>query len=225
METGVIYKVQNLENERAYIGCTRNFPQRIGQHLLLSSIGDESLRFYPELKKYPEKFYFQILESGVTLCRLRERESYWINKLNSIECGYNECLYSGNEKISLIQVNEIKLILKTEKTKFSVIAEFFNIDASTISDINCGKAWYDPSITYPIRRSTVKRKKLSIDQLRLIHELLSDTNISFSEIAAMFGWESESVIRKINAGTYSVKVLDDNSYPIRSIDSRKGSRR
>jgi hypothetical protein len=27
------------------------------------------------------------------------------------------------------------------------------------------------------------------------------------------------------AGTYSVKILDDNSYPIGSIDSRKGSRR
>lgn len=207
------------------MGCTRNFSVRIGQHLALSSSGDESLAFYPELKKNLEHFCFQILESGVLLSRLRERESYWISKLDSIESGYNQCLYSGNEKISLVQVNEIKLILKTEKTQLSAIAESKSVDPSVISDINRGKAWYNPSTTYPIRRNTVRRKKLSIDELTEIHKMLANPSISFAEIASSFGWESQSVIRKINAGTYSVRLLDDASYPIRSVDSRKGLRR
>jgi predicted DNA-binding protein YlxM (UPF0122 family) len=176
------------------------------------------------MKNTPEKFGFQILEAGVPLSRLRIAESEWISKLKSSVDGYNRCVHSGNEKLTELQVTEIEAMLEAEKLAFKEIADLFDIDSSAVSDINRGKSWRKPLKEYPLRKSTVTRKKLSLDDLEQIHELLADNSMSFSAIAAMFGWKSQAVLRKINAGTYSIRLRPQNVYPIRPVDSRKGSR-
>ena len=222
MQKGVIYKVQNLENGKVYVGCTLNFGKRIASHLSCAFAGKTDRAFYAELKDYPERFSFQMLEFNVPISDLKIRESHWISLCDSAVTGYNQCVYAANEDLSESDVKEIKMMLSDDVIKFSDIAKLFNVSESAVSDINRGKSWFCDKTSYPLRRNTVKRKKLDIDTLVLIHELLKEPSISFREIANRFGWESEAVVRKINAGTYSVRLYKPEEYPIRSVDSRKG---
>ncbi len=225
MKNGVVYKIQNIDNGKTYVGCTRNFGQRISCHLTRAFVGDTSFLFYPELRESPEKFVFQILESDVPLFDLKVKESRWISELCTVQDGYNQCVVSGNEILTEPEVNDIKMMLEMEIVKFSDIATMFGVDPCAISDINRGKSWHDPSRIYPLRKNTVVRKKLSVDDLQRIHDMLADETFSFVDIAKEFGWESQAVVRKINAGTYSIRLYPLDAYPIRSVDSRKGSRK
>ena len=80
--------------------------------------------------------------------------------------------------------------------------------------------WLD----YPLRKATVKRKKLTEKDVYEIYSLLSDSSLTFKQIATRYGWSSEAVLRKINNGTYSISPLPKSAYPIRVVDSRKGKR-
>ena len=224
MQCGIVYKIQNLDNGKVYVGCTFNFGRRMNEHLCDAASGKADTDLYRDMGQSPERFTFQIIECNISPSDLKARESHWISFYDSARNGYNRCVYAANEELDEYQVDEIAKMLSTSTIKFSEIAKIFGVDESTISDINRGKTWYSSNNTYPLRRNTVKRKKLSLDTLKQIHDLLRDPCISFREIANRFGWESEAVVRKINAGTYSIRLYDMNEYPIRFVDSRKGSR-
>lgn len=84
------------------------------------------------------------------------------------------------------------------------------------------KSWVTSETEYPLRKSTVKRKQLTHKDIGAIYDLLRDETLSFKDIAQIYGWKSEAVLRKINNGTYSNSPLPASDYPIRPIDSRKG---
>lgn len=224
MKVGVIYKVQNLDNGRIYVGCTLKFGHRVQQHINAALRGSLERLFYPELKVSPESFSFQMLETNVPFSELKQKESQWIAKLGSKDTGYNKCVYHGHESISTETVKEIGMWLEESSATFKEIAALFDVSPDMVSSINRGESWINPDKTYPLRRSTIKRKKLTIAQLELIHQRLADKTYSFADIATEFGWKSQAVLRKINAGTYSIRLLPSNAYPIRPVDSRKGSR-
>jgi group I intron endonuclease len=79
----VIYKTINLVNNKFYVGKDKkNNPRYLGSGKILKNA----------IKKYGvDNFKKEILESCKTEDELNEREIFWINELNAIECGYNIC--------------------------------------------------------------------------------------------------------------------------------------
>lgn len=220
---GVVYQIKNLKNGKIYIGCTtQNFGVRFAQHI--RSVGSIKTDLYEDMAKNIKEFCFQIIEDDIPHSDLRKRESYWIEKLQSSTNGYNQVVVSGNERLTEHEIWEIRDYIMTTNLKFTEIASFYNISPALIADINLGRAWLDESLEYPLRKQTVRRKHLSEEDIYEFYQLLRDESLTFKQIAEKFGWSSEAVLRKINNGTYSISPLPKESYPIRTVDSRKGRR-
>ena len=88
----VIYKIVNSDNGKVYVGQTTKFRKRIGQHYRALSAG-KHCSFYLQKsfsKHGVDKYYFEILEE-VTTDSICDRETYWIEKLDSSnrDKGYN----------------------------------------------------------------------------------------------------------------------------------------
>ena len=81
MKTYVIYKATNLINGKMYIGKTYNFEKRKREHLYDI---DNELPFHRALKKYGvENFKWEIIDKAVSDKEIKEKEIYWIKKLNT----------------------------------------------------------------------------------------------------------------------------------------------
>lgn len=85
----VIYKVTNLVNQKMYIGKTYNFEKRKREHLYDI---DNELPFHKALKKYGLKsFKWEIIDTASTDEEIKEKEIYWIKRLNT-------CIHSPNSQ-------------------------------------------------------------------------------------------------------------------------------
>ncbi|TAO04553.1 MAG: hypothetical protein EYR95_03555 [Phormidium sp. SL48-SHIP] len=221
---GVIYQILNHSNGKVYIGCTTSFAGRIGSHIKNAYGGALATDLYKDMNQDITQFSFQILEQQIPRSDLRRKESEWIIQKDAIRSGYNAVRTSGNEKLSEEELHEIRDYIQSTRLKFSEIGEMYGVKEGIIADINLGRAWFDDNCTYPLGKSTVKRKKLTEEDVLEIYSLLQNPELSFRDIASVYGWRSEAVLRKINNGTYSISPLPPSSYPIRSVDSRKGQR-
>ena len=77
----VIYKVTNKINGKIYIGKTYNFEKRRREHIY--DIENE-LPFHRALKKYgTDNFEWEIIDTGISDNEIKEKEIYWIKKLNT----------------------------------------------------------------------------------------------------------------------------------------------
>lgn len=89
MKTYVIYKVTNLINGKMYIGKTYNFEKRKREHLYDI---DNGLPFHRALKKYGlDNFKWEIIDKSDSDEEIKEKEIYWIKKLNT-------CIHSENSQ-------------------------------------------------------------------------------------------------------------------------------
>jgi len=87
--TGV-YRIYNKTTMKSYVGSSLNISKRLSYHFyLLKNNTSHSPRLQSSYNKHGKQvFRYEILE----LCgesELREKEKYWINKLNSVSGGYN----------------------------------------------------------------------------------------------------------------------------------------
>jgi len=85
METGVIYKITNLINNKIYIGQTIDFERRIKQHLDGHRYKYKSNYFYESIyKHYPENFVVTIIDTIfaiISYCKMNNKTlryyDYW----------------------------------------------------------------------------------------------------------------------------------------------------
>lgn len=105
------------------------------------------------------------------------------------------------------------------------IAEKYNLSAEAVSDINLGKRYYNPELSYPLRGDTKfkpgmsapkgiysHKAKFDKEKLEQVYNLLQTSNLSFVEIAKKFN-VSDTTISKINRGiTY---YQEGFNYPVR----------
>lgn len=86
-----IYKITNLNDEKCYVGQSRDIAARWKQHIK-RGVGAETPtrnKLYPAMLSIGvENFTFEIIEE-CTATELNEREKYWINYFQSKEYGYN----------------------------------------------------------------------------------------------------------------------------------------
>lgn len=154
-----IYLIKNRINGKCYVGQSRNIQRRW--------IAEKGAAFNPNVKAYNyplskairkygvENFEFTVLEK-CQFGELNQRECFWINELKP---EYNQTSggnYQVFGKLNFNQVQEIQETLSKEseeKVKISDIANKFGVSVDTIRNINAGRSWRVPNLTYPLRVS------------------------------------------------------------------------
>ena len=159
-----IYKIENLINNKKYIGQSIHIEKRWLEHCQNSS---ESL-IGKALKKYgKENFSFQILEQ-CELNKLDELEQYYIQKYNTIvPLGYNIILPSINFKNQIFQNYDFEIfkeiiedIKNNLNLSFKDIANKYDLDLSMIYYLNRGDYHTQENEKYPLREVKDFSKKL-----------------------------------------------------------------
>lgn len=122
--------------------------------------------------------------------------------------GINKEASKFNQK----ELDEIIRLLKESKVSLESIAKQFNCCTTTISHINNGIHYPNPSLNYPIRKQKKTTTKITEEELQLIFKLLKETQKSYTAIGQQIGLSS-STISRINSGKYHHQ--ENVNYPIR----------
>lgn len=87
-----IYKITNLDTQRAYIGRSTDIKKRLTEHVKgafnISTIADQEIHRVMG-REGVDKFSFEVLEK-VEKEKLNEREKYWIDFYQTQSYGYNQ---------------------------------------------------------------------------------------------------------------------------------------
>lgn len=175
-----IYMYTNKINGMKYVGQTKcRIQKRDWEHWnRYNSYIDRALRKYGK-----DNFSLEILEDNINNENLDEREIYWIAYYDSFNNGYN--LTKGGNGAKTFCENKgyqiIKLLKNSEKTMREIGKEL-NCSIHTISGINQGEIFFQPSEDYPIRKRKITQKYFQED-LDNVSNLLLNTEYSFQKIA------------------------------------------
>ena len=89
---GGIYKITNLDTQRAYIGRSTDIKKRLTEHVKgafnISTIADQEIHRVMG-REGVDKFSFEVLEK-IEKEKLNEREKYWIDFYQTQSYGYNQ---------------------------------------------------------------------------------------------------------------------------------------
>lgn len=133
LNTGYIYKITNLVNNKIYIGKTeREVESRWNEHKSKARKNQKSY-LYNAIRKYGEQnFIIETIEK-VDVNSLSDREKYWIEffKSNNKEIGYN--LTKGGDGNLLYNYNLIRQYWDDGKT-IKEIKELMGCDPSVIQN-------------------------------------------------------------------------------------------
>lgn len=113
-----VYKIENTENHKVYIGSSKNIYDRWKQHLRkLKKNKHHSFKLQSEYNMANDKtiFDFEIVVVVKEYKLLKPIEELCINKFNSYYNGYNCCEKADNPKYAHIKKKPVKLIPSSEK--------------------------------------------------------------------------------------------------------------
>jgi len=132
MSFGVIYKVTNILNNKVYIGQTIQILKRRKQHHYSDAYRNiDNYHFHNALRKYNEgDFIWEILEDNVAKNILNDKETYYINKYNSVKLGYN-----------MRSFGEVQSGWKHSKSSKKKMAEATKVSLLKKGHPNKGKKW------------------------------------------------------------------------------------
>lgn len=221
-----IYKIENLINNKIYIGQSVDIRERLYKHIW-NSISSKDSRYnsplYSAIRKYgKENFDFSILEildieKDKSKERLNEREIYFIDKFNSYRDGYN-LTEGGNSTLNSYGEKNSKAKL-TEKEVYNIRERYKNLENirdayedyknkisfSQFEDIFYGCSWKNTHYDVYTKENKEKRKKvdkknnksLTDEQALKIINLLENSELSLRKIGKIFN-VSEDIIGGIN---------------------------
>lgn len=117
-----IYKIQNLINNKSYIGKSVSIEDRWNKHksnCFNKNSKSYDFAIYRAMRKYgSENFSFEILEKFDKIDQqfLGEREQYWIKQFDSFYNGYNMTLGGDGRPILEIELDEFVEIYNQTKS-------------------------------------------------------------------------------------------------------------
>ena len=83
-----IYKIVSAQDERIYVGQSKDISGRFTEHVKAALKGTNDLFHREMLKQGPHNFYFDIIEECPEDA-LNEKEKYWIEFFESNKYGFN----------------------------------------------------------------------------------------------------------------------------------------
>ena len=121
MKISGIYIIQNILNEKLYVGSSVNINSRLSQHKYqLKKKIHSNQKLQNAVNKYGiNNFRFSSLESVKNIDSLKDKERFWIDSLNSRDDGYNitidtycpmrelSCLPEYKQKVSKVHKGKI----------------------------------------------------------------------------------------------------------------------
>ena len=144
---GLIYKIQNKENGKIYIGQTQtSLKNRLAKHNEV--VFTSNCHIHRAIRKYGwDAFTVEVIEENITNENLNEREKYWIEYYNSYENGYNMNrggegrVIKEDQVLKLWQegntITDITKILPTSKNTVRQILHEANIPSQEIQERKC----------------------------------------------------------------------------------------
>ncbi len=168
--TRIIYRSQNIENNKVYIGMSKHLDLEPRKKQHLYKCKDQTNEFYKDLFSNPELFVWEIIEELQTYEEAVVAERKWIQFYKECEKSYNNSWGQGTYKIvyskesrekiaatkrgelcykaklSNDDVEEIRKLLKFSQLPQYKIAEKFSVSPATISLINTGDTWKNISV-------------------------------------------------------------------------------
>lgn len=191
---GCIYIIKNIINDKVYIGQTSiGVANRWKQHIKPSNIKKNNYALYRAMTKYGvENFYYEILEDGIPIDKLDEKEIYYIQKYDSYKNGYNST--KGGDGRVINKIEDMEYIINKIKQGVEIyqIAKELNVSATTIN--RAAKAYginYRLSSLKPSSYYSEKSKKISRDEIRKY----KNQGLSHAEIGNIMGINSRTVSR------------------------------
>lgn len=138
IKQGTIYCITNKVNKKQYVGSTiLPLNKRWKAHVNSSKAYPER-ELYSDMNKYGTgKFNVSVLEE-VAEDKLGEREIYWIDKLNTLNEGYNQT--KGGERPVMTDETKAKLSV-TMKNKDRTIEWVNNIKETINNKVQSGEKW------------------------------------------------------------------------------------
>lgn len=85
-----VYGLYNIFNFKFYVGASKNIEERVEEHYWEAGRKRKGSRLYRAMYKFGEENFYPIILDEVDHCLLNNREVYWIDRLDSINNGYNE---------------------------------------------------------------------------------------------------------------------------------------
>lgn len=146
-----IYKIQNKQNGKIYIGQSNDIERRIKEHCYPSRYIQSQCPIDYAIHKYgKDSFTYEVVEE-CSIEELNDKETYWIAYYNSITSGYN-CNYGGKQqsvgsfngraKLSEEDVVEIRQAYANHLRQKDVYKKFQNkISWTSFQSIWQGKVW------------------------------------------------------------------------------------
>lgn len=133
------------------------------------------------------------------------------------EKGYN--IQSGGQdssgednpmsKITETQKTQVENLLLDSNLSMQEIGQMCNVSYRTVSNINLGNAWKNPTLTYPLRQNNISDSTYQ----SIIKDLLN-TDLSFNDLATKYDVK-RYVILNVNKG---ISHKQENlKYPLRKI--------
>lgn len=223
-QTGCIYAIFNTVTQKYYIGQTvlKNPIIRWKDHYDEAFVKNSQYHLYCSMRKYGiEKFQFQIIENNILIEELDDKEKYYIKLYNSFNDGYNNTLggqdSSWHTKLTKEQVIEIIKLIEENNLSFVQISKIYNVNPSTISDINNGDTWHFEEYKYPILNKNNK-KYFTEEEIQDIYRKLRK-GLSIKTIGEYYQ-VSKTTISNINNG--KIYIHENEEYPIyKAINSSK----
>lgn len=193
----------NKDNRKRYNGAL-SYENII---LIIKDLKDTYLTNTEIAKKYnTTKLAIASINNGRNLIARNTKNNFPIRK-NKIDI---------NNKILLNKVKIITDILDPTIT-YEFISKKYKISHITLQQINKGEVLFNSNLKYPLREKTISynyQKKLTLENVNDIYELLEKTSLSFDKIAKFFNI-TKPCIRSINNGETWNYIKDDQIFPIR----------
>lgn len=185
-----IYKIQNLLNNKVYVGQSNDILRRWRDHktnAFNSNDHNYNTHLYRSIRKYGlQNFSFEILEECSTF-ELNAKEIYWISHYNSFFEGYNLTMGGDGSGSEVNKTRIISIIHELETTYKShrQIAEENEISTEMVQGINSGRYWHHDRI-YPIQdpKAQFYRRGFSCDKSSQQKKICADCGKEISANAA-----------------------------------------
>lgn len=209
-----VYKIRNKINGKVYIGQTNNLERRLKEHKF-----DKRSRkpIHDAIKKYGFENFEVTVEYFGEDYNDKEKELISLYDSQNREKGYN--IQSGGQdsagednpmsKITELQKAEVENLLLDSSLSMQEIGQMCNVSYRTVSNINLGNAWRNPTLTYPLRQNNIPDNTYQ----SIIKDLLN-TDLSFDDLATKYDVK-RYVILNVNKGTSHKQ--ENLEYPLRKI--------
>jgi len=201
-----IYKIENLKKQKIYVGKSMNISKRFRTHkYFLNNNKHYNKELQQDWNVFTEDdFIFEIIQT-YNREELSEKESYWIEKLDTFNNGYNRTL-GGNGGYSKYEQSVINNIITLYSNKYSIpeVSKILRIPQATIKDLVC---------LNNISRSFKEAKKVHYDK----NTIFTDELINIITLLYKNGESCVSIAKMFNTNRTSIAdYLTSNGVELRS---------